>query len=150
MRSTMPDNTEVLAMLARIEGKLDRVLAELGHPPQMADADPGLPAPPGGWPNGITPPVFFANERWAVTGDGLEHLGEGAYRIEGERVADKRRGTDVFDWPLHVAEQEWTHLEAFLDAFAYALPRFCPKEFDTDRLARSVTEARRVKRLYQA
>jgi hypothetical protein len=56
----------------------------------------------------------------------------------------------MFDWPLHVAEQEWTHLEAFLDAFAYALPRFCPKEFDTDRLARSVTEARRVKRLYQA
>ena len=48
---------------------------------------------------------------------------------------------DLYDWPLHMARKPWVDVEPFLEAFEHALRRFCPGDFDADRLARSAAEA---------
>jgi hypothetical protein len=127
------DLDAVATVLRRIEAKLDRLLDVSSSP-----------APPGGRPRDTTPPVHFTNAQWAVTSFGLEHLGgEGAYAVEGQRMCEMLG--DLYDWPLHMAGKPWVDVEAFLEAFEHALQRFCPGDFDADRLARSAAKARAAK-----
>jgi hypothetical protein len=108
-----------------------------------------LPTPPGGWPKNLTLPVHFINRQWAVTGYGLECVEPGSrYEAEGSRMNEMRPGTDLYDWPVHMAEKEWVDLEAFIEAFEQALRLYCPKDFDVDRFARTVGEAHRIRRMY--
>jgi hypothetical protein len=58
----------------------------------------------------------------------------------------RRPGTDLCDWPPHMAEKTWVDLEAFLEASGHALRRHRPKDFDADRLARSARKAWSLKR----
>ncbi len=105
-----------------------------------------LPTPPGGWPENITPPVHFINRQWAVTSYGLEAIDRAAprYEAEGCRMNEIRPGSDLYDWPVHMAEKDWVDLPAFIEAFEHALRLYCPSDFDADRFARSVAEARRI------
>lgn len=106
-----------------------------------------FPAPPAGWPNDLTQPVYFANSQWAVTAYGLECLERGApYAAEGSRMNETRPGSDLYDWPLHMAEKSWVDIEAFIQAFETALHRFCPKDFDEKLFARTATQARQLNR----
>jgi len=142
----MPDSPEILARLGRIEAKLDRILEKFGLATQSAEAHakPQIAAAPSGWPNDVALPVHFANAQWAATRLGIEHMGEvGVYCIEAARVAETRHGSDLYHFPLHMAEKPWVDIDAFNEAFEVALRRFSPREFDADRLARSFAEARR-------
>lgn len=141
----MPDSPEILARLGRIEAKLDRVLEKFGLATRSAEAhaEPHIAAAPSCWPKDVALPVHFANAQWAVTRLGIEHMGEGAYCIEAARVAETRHGSDLYHFPLHMAEKPWVDSDAFNEAFEVALRRFRPREFDADRLARSFAEARR-------
>lgn len=71
----------------------------------------------------FTPPIYFKNKQWAVTGYGIEELksGEGAYRIEADGLVKRRLGEECYDWPLHMASKRWVDVEAFLEAFDKAL-----------------------------
>ena len=132
-KASTNDLEAVAATLRRIEAKLDRLLDVSSSP-----------APLGGWPYGKPPPVHFTNAQWAVTGFGLEYLGgERAYAVEGRRLCEMLGG--LYDWPLHMAGKPWVDVEAFLEAFEHALRRFCPGDFDADRLARSAAKARHVR-----
>ena len=132
-KASTADLEAVATTLRRIEAKLDRLLDVRS-----------VPAPPGGRPRDRTPPVHFTNAQWAVTGFGLEYLGgEGAYAVEGQRMCEMLG--DLYDWPLHMAGKPWVDVEAFLEAFEHALRRFCPGDFDADRLARSAAKARHVR-----
>ncbi len=131
-RASSADLEAVAAALRRIEAKLDRLL-------DMS----GVPAPPGGRPRDAAPSVHFTNAQWAVTSFGLEYLGgERAYAVEGRRMCEMLGG--LYDWPLHMAGKPWVDAEAFLEAFEHALRRFCPGDFDADRLARSAAKARHM------
>jgi hypothetical protein len=106
-----------------------------------------LPTPAAGWPKNVTPPVHFINHQWAVTGYGLECVqpGAGLYEAEGSRMNETRPGTDLYDWPLHMAEKDWVDLGAFNEAFEHALRLYCPRDFNADRLARSIAEGRALR-----
>jgi len=131
-RANTADLEAVATTLRRIEAKLDRLLDVSGVCP-----------PPGGRPRDVAPSVYFTNAQWAVTSFGLEYLGgEGAYAVEGRRMCEMLG--DLYDWPLHMAGKPWVDVEAFLEAFEHALRRFCPGDFDADRLARSAAKARHV------
>lgn len=66
--------------------------------------------------------VLFRNAEWEVSARGLEHRGTG-YEIAREGI-DRRRGPDLWDWPLHMAEKGWCTPSLFREAFLVALDRF--------------------------
>lgn len=65
---------------------------------------------------------LFRNDDWTVSGDGLEHRGTGYFIARG--VLGARRGDDLWDWPLQMAEKRWCRPSLFREAFLAALDRF--------------------------
>jgi hypothetical protein len=67
--------------------------------------------------------VLFQNREWAVTNRVVECIGDGKpdYRFRLER-ADEGFG-DKFGliWPVHMAEKLWCDLDAFIEAWLFAL-----------------------------
>ena len=67
--------------------------------------------------------VLFQNREWAVTNRVVECIGDGKpdYRFRLER-ADEGIG-DKFGliWPVHMAEKLWCDLDAFIEAWLFAL-----------------------------
>jgi hypothetical protein len=70
---------------------------------------------------GLTLPIHFRNEQWAVTGYGLECVDKdnGHYEIEKCRLGEADRGFP--DWPPHMAGKSWVSPELFMEAFMLAL-----------------------------
>ncbi|GBU17132.1 hypothetical protein AwMethylo_13470 [Methylobacterium sp.] len=66
--------------------------------------------------------ILFRNAEWVVTADGLEHRDTG-YDIPREAI-DRRRGPELWDWPLHMAEKGWCTPSLFREAFLVALERY--------------------------
>lgn len=91
----------------------------------MADAKI-VPLHPWGQPRRITPddqltkPVKYRNSQWAVTGYGMECL-VSSYVIERKALGDIRPGTDLPEWPIHLAGKCICDDAVFLHAFALAL-----------------------------
>jgi hypothetical protein len=71
-------------------------------------------------PKGLDLPIYFVNEQWAVTSYGIECLDD-YYVIEADRLDERRLGTDLPDWPVHLAEKNWVDLSAFIEAFRFAI-----------------------------
>jgi hypothetical protein len=89
----------------------------------------------------------WGNHQWVVTSYGIEAMGHNHYNVPMERLATLREGhPGAADWPLHVAERDWVDIEAFLEAFFYALDHHRPEGHelvDRDETARL---ARKMKR----
>ncbi|WP_375464496.1 hypothetical protein [uncultured Methylobacterium sp.] len=66
--------------------------------------------------------VPFRNDDWFLSDDGLEHRATG-YFIAAPSLA-ARRGEDLWDWPLQMAEKRWCRPSLFREAFLAALDRF--------------------------
>jgi hypothetical protein len=98
------------------------------------------------WPHEIVPPIWFANSQWAVTDYGIECL-TSYYIIDAKRLGmltDRSAGI-LYDWPVHLAEKTWVDLDAFAQAFEFALRHHAKAykgTFDKARLAASLAVAR--------
>ncbi len=64
--------------------------------------------------------IWWQGKQWAVTSAGIE-CRDGTYFIDAKRLGEKRHGTDLPDWPLHMAEKTWVNLADFSTAFLVAL-----------------------------
>ena len=68
---------------------------------------------------------FYNNSQWRVTRQGLEAKKPEKYQIFADqldsRAARGEGGTDIYDFPIHLAEKEWVDLNLFLSAFRHAL-----------------------------
>lgn len=85
----------------------------------------------------------FENSQWRVTPTTLESTDPRVIPL-GELL--KLRGTDaeaLYDWPLQTAEKSWVDVEAFIEAFTFAVDRNSVPA-DPARMARSVAEARAI------
>ncbi|MFH5927186.1 hypothetical protein [Roseomonas xinghualingensis] len=80
--------------------------------------------------------------QWKVTDYGIE-AADGTYHIPKARLHELRAGTDLYDWPLHMAEKEWVNMDQFLSAFCLALQRHRMDAYDPDRCIRSEAKARK-------
>lgn len=86
----------------------------------------------------------YRGVQWKVTPLGVESNDE-TYFFEGDRLDERRPGTDLYDWLPHMAEKPWVDLDDFARAFENALDVHLPAARDADRLARSIAEARRIR-----
>jgi hypothetical protein len=91
--------------------------------------------------------VLFQNREWAVTTRVVECIGDGKpdYRFRLER-ADEGFG-DKFGliWPVHMAEKLWCDLDAFIEAWLFALVR-CSLKLKAAEIG-AVIERARAERL---
>lgn len=75
----------------------------------------------------LSQPISFSNQQWAVTSFGVESVDNVRYHFEMRRVAEMRGGTDLLDWPLHMAEKDWVDMALFEEAFRFALKKWAPE-----------------------
>ena len=67
-----------------------------------------------------TEKTLYENDQWRVTNQHVETLDED-YWFTVDRLGKTRAGTDLPDWPIHLAEKRWIDPVAFMDAFRFAL-----------------------------
>lgn len=59
--------------------------------------------------------VVYENDDWKVFADRMEHK-EADYVVQ-THPAEKRAESGLWDWPLHLAEKSWFHINTFAPAF---------------------------------
>jgi len=81
----------------------------------------------------------------AVTGYGIECL-DHRYEISADRLGERRPGTELLDWIVHLAEKEWVRIDDFVDAYRQAVRqhsgRFAPAVSDAE-IRHSLAHARK-------
>jgi hypothetical protein len=98
--------------------------------------------------------ALFENAQWNVTKAGLESKGPYGCFIGAAQllvIAD-RGGGEAYDWPEHMAAKGWVKIEAFLQAFWWAIDFHADKygdDLDLDMLHESFDQARTAARGYQ-
>jgi hypothetical protein len=67
--------------------------------------------------------IYFCNDQWAVTDQGLEHQGFPEYVVGMDDVAGLQdfSGQTVYHFPVHMASKTWVNIELLFTAFLYAL-----------------------------
>jgi hypothetical protein len=69
---------------------------------------------------GLSTPIYYHNKQWAVTSYGLECLTH-SYLIELKRLDEM---TNEREWSDHMAEKIWCDIDAFYDAWVFAIDHF--------------------------
>ena len=86
-----------------------------------------------------------------MTPYGIE-CNDGKYYFEAKRLGEERMGTRLPDWPLHLLEKNWVHIDAFMEAFCMALAIHHGKyrrHFKKDWYEETKAEIARTERRYE-
>ena len=91
--------------------------------------------------------VLFQNREWAVTTRAVKCIGDGKpdYWFRLERADEGFGGKFGLIWPVHMAEKLWCDLDAFIEAWLFALLH-CGLKLKAAEIG-AVIERARVERL---
>lgn len=59
--------------------------------------------------------IVYQNQDWVVYRDRME-AADGSYTVQ-MYLHEKRQESELWDWPLHMAEKTWVNIETFAPAF---------------------------------
>jgi hypothetical protein len=94
---------------------------------------------------------MFQNSQWVVDDKFIAPIEDDIdYHVPRERVFEVttfHSSEPLYDWLPHMAEKRWVNIDAFIDAFQYALQleaKKTGKAIDAEMLSRSIAKARAI------